>query len=239
MPFTKRIWRAAERVIANSSGLQQLASATGNRWGVTIDMVPNGVDVDFFSPPPSVPPLPFRFLFAGRFSPQKNLGHLLDQFEKGPGRNNARLALVGDGPEMPALAKKIRLSSVLTNSVELHPWRSKEELLRLYRSAHCFVNPSFCEGMPNTLLEAMACGLPAVASDIGGNNELVFQGKNGYLFRIADKNQLANCMEKMMTESDIDTMGAFSRHLVCRRFSWEQSARAILNASAPTQPSIE
>ena len=234
MPLTKRIWRSAQRVIANSNGLKILAEATGKRLGITVDMVPNGVDADFFSPPAHPSPLPFRFLFAGRFSSQKNLSCLLRQFENGPAKQGAKLDLVGDGPEKEILEQTIRSSPALTASVAIHPWCAKDELRNMYRAAHCFVNPSLCEGLPNTILEAMSCGLPVVASDVGGNNELVFEGKNGRLFRTNEENQLAICMEKMMAESDIDSMRAFSRNLATTRFSWESAAADILKAFART-----
>jgi glycosyltransferase involved in cell wall biosynthesis len=234
MPLTKMIWQSAERVIANSNGLRILAEATGKRLGIAVEMAPNGVDADFFSPPAFPPPLPFRFLFAGRFSSQKNLLCLLRQFENGPAKKGAKLDLVGDGPERPTLVLAINSTSVLSASVAVHPWLAKDELRNMYRAAHCFVNPSLCEGLPNTILEAMSCGLPVVASDVGGNNELVFEGKNGHLFQTSEENQLAKCMEKMMVESDIDSMRVFSRNLASTHFSWSSAAAAILGASART-----
>jgi|WetSurMetagenome_2_1015567.scaffolds.fasta_scaffold00026_56 glycosyltransferase involved in cell wall biosynthesis len=232
MPLTRRIWRSAERVIANGGGLGKLALATGRRFGVNVDVVPNGVDTDFFVPPALRAPGPFRFLFAGRFSQQKNLPYLLDQFEKGPAKRGAKLDLVGDGPERAALQRIVSSSPILSSAVTIHSWCSKEALRILYQSAHCFVNPSLYEGLPNTVLEAMACGLPVVASDVGGNNELVLRGKNGYVFSLLENGALGKCMEAMLSAKNIGEVGALSRELARRGFSWGMSAERILHATS-------
>jgi glycogen synthase len=228
MPLSRPVWRNARRIIANSASLQKLADRTAHRLGRTVDMVPNGVDAEFFRPA-EANPLPadtFTFIFSGRFVPQKNLFCLLDQFES---LAAGKLVLVGDGPEKPGLEERIKSSPALSKSVVLHPWSSKEELRRHYQAAHCFVNPSFEEGMPNTLLEAMACGLAAITSDIGGNNELVENNKNGLLFDVGKPHDLGKCMEEIMRRSDIKTMGSHSRNLVSLHFSWKQTAAQILD----------
>jgi glycosyltransferase involved in cell wall biosynthesis len=252
MPLWRPVWRNARRIIANSKSLQLLAEKTAHGLGCTVDMVPNGVDADFFRPAPDQAAHKdhFTFIFSGRFVPQKNLFCLLDQFESiathpfvpsleregkipighvTPAGTGLRLILVGDGPEKAGLEKRIKSSPVLSKSVMLYPWSSKEELRGLYQTAHCFVNPSFEEGMPNTLLEAMACGLAVIASDIGGNNELVENNKNGLLFDVDKPVALGKCMQEIMRKSDIRDMGACSRSLVSLHFSWKQTAAQILD----------
>jgi glycosyltransferase involved in cell wall biosynthesis len=230
MPLTRPVWRNAKRIIANSRSLQVLADKTGQDLHCAVDMVPNGVDVDFFTPTLDMRPKGlFTFIFSGRFVPQKNLFCLLDQFESLAAEKDLKLVLVGDGPEKAGLEKRISSSKVLSKSVTLFPWSSKETLRELYQAADCFVNPSFEEGMPNTLLEAMACGLPVIASDIGGNNELVENGKNGFLFNVRDAGELGKHMREMLRISDIKDMGTFSRSLASLRFSWKRTAAQILD----------
>jgi glycosyltransferase involved in cell wall biosynthesis len=168
LPLTDRIWKGAGRIIANSAGLRALAMETGRRLGISVDMVPNGVDADFFQPGDRRNHgKPFTFLFVGRFIVQKRLLSLIEQFEKHIAPHGAVLALVGDGPEKGSLVNRIRSSRLLSSTVTLHPWSDKEALLAFYQNAHCLVHPSSQEGLPNTLLEAMACGLPVIASNIG------------------------------------------------------------------------
>jgi glycosyltransferase involved in cell wall biosynthesis len=228
MPLTIKIWRGAKRVIANSQGLRDLAETTGRRIGVKIDVVPNGVDVDFFRPAPERHVTRPVFLFAGRFSQQKNLPCLLTQFEAGDTAQKARLVLVGGGPEKNVLDALIARSPTLSSSVSLVPWCSKEELRRHYWEAFCFVNPSLYEGLPNTLLEAMACGLPVVASNIGGNSELVSNGVNGLLFDVSDPKDLQRRLVEMLHSPDVRSFGERSRERAVRDFAWSSSAEKIM-----------
>jgi glycosyltransferase involved in cell wall biosynthesis len=205
---------------------------TGRRLGIGVDMVPNGVDADFFQPAcERTPGRPFTFLFAGRFVAQKRLGYLLDQFERHIAPQGAVLVLAGNGPEKESLVKRIRSSRLLSAAVTLHPWSDKETLRGFYQGADCFVHPSSQEGLPNTLLEAMACGLPVIASNIGGNNELVTHGHNGFLFELGDQDGLGMQMREMRRIADIQRMGACSRNRVVDRFSWASSAQQILAGS--------
>jgi glycosyltransferase involved in cell wall biosynthesis len=228
MPLTKRIWRSAQSVIANSRGLKQLAEKTANRIGTAVEYVPNGVDADFYRPVSERSRSSPIFLFAGRFSAQKNLLSLLEQFEVSAAQEGARLQLVGGGPEEAAIDKAIARSSVLSSTVVRKPWCSKEDLRRHYQEAYCFVNPSLYEGLPNTLLEAMACGLPAIASDIGGNNELVVEGENGFLFKVSDPHGLGKCMREMMRLPAPEVFGRRSRERVLKEFSWNAAALRIM-----------
>jgi glycosyltransferase involved in cell wall biosynthesis len=228
MPFTKAVWKDAEKVIANSKWLQELASKTANTIKCTIDMVPNGVDTSFFNSSVNMKARPFVFLFTGRFVNQKNLMYLLCQFEIANTDRQAQLVLTGDGPDREKLAQKIQSSKLLTETVKLKPWSLKQELPAVYQSAHCFVNPSIDEGMPNAILEAMSCGLPVLASNIGGNNELVIHDKNGYLFNLNEHNSLSNYMIKMINNEQCNAMGSHSRHIAESKYSWAVSAVSII-----------
>jgi glycosyltransferase involved in cell wall biosynthesis len=229
IPFTMAIWRNAARIIANSKSLQQLAHTTAQRLHRLVEMVPNGVDAEFFTPAYHLQNACFSFIFSGRFVSQKNLFFLICQFEKLSASRPSTLILVGDGPEKPTLEKKIKSSERLSNLVRLHPWSSKEQLRAFYQSAHCFINPSFEEGMPNTVLEAMACGLPVIASDIGGNNELIKNGKNGLLFTMNVIDDLKIKMQEILSLLETKSMGAYSRRIVSDHFSWNTSASRIIS----------
>lgn len=228
MPFTLAIWKKAELLIANSKRLCDVANKTAGRIKRIVEMVPNGVDTTFFKPCNQEYKKVFTFLFVGRFVNQKNLLYLLSQFEIANRENKACLILAGGGPEKETLIQKIESSSVLKNSVFLKSWTVKNDLPLLYQSVHCFVNPSLDEGMPNAVLEAMACGLPVIASNIGGNNELVTDKKNGYLFNLEDSNSLSESMIRIIADKQYSSMASYSRHLVQTRYSWTVSAKSIM-----------
>ncbi len=167
-PVRRRILRRARAVIANSKGLAEASMAADP---IPVSVVPNGVDTDFFRPPAQRPAGPFTFLFVGRFQPQKNLPVVINAFADAFAGTDVRLRLVGDGPQRPELEEQVARRGILSQ-VTFVPWQDREGLLREYQSAHCLINYSLYEGMPNVVLEAMACGLPTILSDIMGHEEL-------------------------------------------------------------------
>ena len=115
---------------------------------------------------------------------------------------DARLVLAGDGPQTDAI-RTLAAELELTGHVELAGWCSQERLLSLYREAHVFLHPSEVtatgdqEGIPNALLEAMATGLPAVATWHGGIPEAVTDGVDGLLVPEKSPSLLADAVLKL------------------------------------------
>jgi len=128
-------------------------------------------------------------IFSGRFDQRKGIEHLLEAW-KTVARSipSAHLLLLGDGPlfpEMNAKAKALGIGgSVLMRG-------RVENVAEHLRASDVFVLPSLQEGMPNALLEAMACGLPPVATRIGGVVDIITDGKNGLLVAPGDAQGLA------------------------------------------------
>ena len=142
-----------------------------------IVIIPNGVDAPFFEPHEPEMHKPTRLLFVGRLAPQKNVGLFLRALEGISGQFET--TLVGDGEsgeQMRALASELSLENV-----SFHGSAHGAELLDLYRNADIFVLPSEREGMPLVLLEAMAVGLPVIATDVIGNRDVVENNVSGIL----------------------------------------------------------
>lgn len=167
-PVRRRILRGASAVIANSKGLAEASMAADP---IPVRVVPNGVDTDFYRPPEEPPKGPFTFLFVGRFQPQKNLPVVISAFAEAFAGSDVRLKLVGDGLQRSELEAQVQQLGI-ASQVSFLPWQDKQGLLHQYQSAHCLINYSLYEGMPNVVLEAMACGLPLILSDIMGHEEL-------------------------------------------------------------------
>ncbi len=107
-------------------------------------------------------------------------------------------------------------------------WTSSRSLA-CYRRAHVFVNPSLYEGMPNTVLEAMACAVPVVASRVGGNEDLVVEGETGFLFDLAAPQQLTAALQRLRLDPSLGPrLGARGRQRVIDGFSWSSVASQYL-----------
>ncbi len=220
-PFLRLIWKNAAALVANSEGLRRLASAFDSRFDIPI--IPNGVDLESYkitdrdwSPP--------RLLSAGRIVHQKGL----DLAMRALGDLKAfdwEWKIAGDGPQMPllqSLAKELGIE----DRVFFLGWQSRPQLMKCYQQANLFLFPSRHEGMPNALLEAMASGLPVVASCVAGNEELVMDGETGYLVPSEDVEALQMALKKLLLDpARREQMGMASRERVEANYSWESTAQ--------------
>jgi glycosyltransferase involved in cell wall biosynthesis len=220
-PFLRVIWRNAAAVVANSRGLRQLATAFDSRFEIPI--IPNGIDLDSYKTTGRDWTFP-RLLSAGRIVHQKGLD-LAMRALGGLKELDWEWRIAGDGPQVPmlqALANELGIRE----RVFFLGWQSREQLLKCYQQANVFLFPSRHEGMPNALLEAMASGLPVVASCIAGNEELVIDGDTGYLVPSEDIESLQVALRKVLMDSGLrEQMGTASRQRVEANYSWESTAQ--------------
>lgn len=220
-----RVLASARTVVANSQGLAALSMATDP---FPVEVVPNGVDATLFHPAPegNGSELPFRILFVGRLERQKNLELLLERLANLRRRRGAvfRLHVAGDGPLSSAMRRRAE-SLMIGDRVVWHGWVPKAELVALYQQADCFVTPSLFEGLPNTVTEAMASGLPVIASKVIGNVELVENDKTGFLFDLEEPWELERALLHLMENPQVGRrMGDEGRARVLAKFSWETAA---------------
>lgn len=219
-PLLRVIWREADHVVANSEGLKELAVTFAPH--IPISVIPNGVDIERFQPHERdwSPP---HLLFVGRIVYQKGLDLLFEALA-GLQELSWSLTLVGDGPFLEELQLYAKREGFVER-VTCTGWVDKEELIQYYQRANIFVLPSRHEGMSNALLEAMAMGLPVIASDIAGNEELVEDNKQGYLFPSNDVKTLLGILKKMIVdENKRSEMGARSRVKIVNDYSWTNTA---------------
>ncbi|KMY68324.1 hypothetical protein AAU61_01095 [Desulfocarbo indianensis] len=223
-PVLRFLWKRSARVVANSQGAKKLALTTG--WNIPIEVIPNGVDADLFFPPHVLPSNPQpRILFVGRLSGQKALPVLFRALASVQLRNiDWRLDLVGDGPQKSML-KKLAHELSIEQKVRFLGWWSSERLLSEgYQKADLFVLPSLDEGMPNALLEAMACGLPVIATRVPGSEEIIKDGENGLLVHPGQDEPLALALTNLLTSpSNRQLLGREAR-LYAQNHSWRSMA---------------
>lgn len=169
---------ASVTVIPNAIDLQAVARA------VPLDRMQEGI-----------PPDAKLIVWAGRMDPIKRLDDLLTTFKKVREWIEARLVLLGDGPERSRVEQQIRRLH-LESDVRLAGWR--EDVLSWFKAADAFFFTSRTEGSPNAILEAIACNCPIVATDIPAIRELVEAADWGSLAPISDIEKMANLLRKTL-----------------------------------------
>ncbi|MHA1285165.1 MAG: glycosyltransferase [Promethearchaeota archaeon] len=170
-----------------------------------ITLIHNGVDINRFSPNNHISNTmrkslrlnnEFVWLAVGRFEKPKDYKNMIKAFKIVLEKfENAKLLIVGKGPLLNYYKNLVNVLN-MEKSVIFLGYRS--DISNLMNSADAYVMSSAWEGLPLVLLEAGACGLPIVATDVGGNSEIVINNKNGYLVPPKNSESLAQAMIKIM-----------------------------------------
>jgi glycosyltransferase involved in cell wall biosynthesis len=220
-PFLRLVWKNAAALVANSNGLRRMANAFDSRFDIPI--IPNGVDLKSYKISDRDWSHP-RLLSAGRIVHQKGLD-LAMRALGGLKEFTWEWHIAGDGPQM-SLLQSLAKELGIDDRVFFLGWQSRPQLLKGYQKANLFLFPSRHEGMPNALLEAMASGLPVIASCISGNEELVIDGETGYLVPSEDVESLQRALKKLLLDPALrEKMGMASRQYVEANYSWETTAQ--------------
>jgi glycosyltransferase involved in cell wall biosynthesis len=216
--FAARAERAAAVVTVSHAN----ARAIVERFGVVparVRVIPSGINSAYFHPngPPATPPW---IVCVARLAPVKNLDLLLVACAQLRAHGVAfRAVIVGDGRARADLeASRARLR--LDETVELAGAARQDRVRRYWQRASVAALTSDSEGMPVSLMEAAACGIPAVATAVGGVPELVDDGVSGLLVPAGDASALATALESLLRDRELAArMGRAARRTVEQRFS--------------------
>lgn len=165
-----------------------------------------------------------RIGFIGQIIPRKGLGDLIDVFDQLYAANGSlELDLVGDGRQRAELEVK---AQQLPSADAIHFLGFRSDRLALLSGFSLFVMTSSLEGIPRCMMEAMAVGVPVVAYDIPGVDQLVEHGKTGLLAPHGDKAALARCCEQIFQDPDLARkLASNARRLIDERYSAARMAR--------------
>jgi glycosyltransferase involved in cell wall biosynthesis len=143
-------------------------------------------------------------------------------------RDDVRLILLNGGSQ-GANIRKILQSGGVEEYVTFGGQISQTELPRWYHMADLYISPSHVDGSSVSLMEALACGLPCLVSDIPANKEWVFENKNGWLFRDGDADHLAEKILAAMNQREkLPEIGRASRSEAEKRADWKKNAAALM-----------
>jgi glycosyltransferase involved in cell wall biosynthesis len=198
-----------------------------------------------------------QLLFVSKVSPEKGLHVLVEAFKKVVQKNPCvRLEIVGslnawpmrlfiwlsEDSKVQKLASFHRKGSLsyldhlkhklvslnISNNVTFHGRMQHEQVVKFYQAADVFVLPSFTEAFNMDIIEAMACQVPVVATKVGGNPEIVEDGKTGLLVESGDSRALANAILELLSNEDLRRkMGKIGRKRV-ESLSWDSIVTNLL-----------
>jgi glycosyltransferase involved in cell wall biosynthesis len=167
-----------------------------------------------------------RLLFIGRLAGVKGLTVLFAALEQLlPEFPQMRLTLIGDGPERAQMEREAKARG-LEKVVAFAGYKSQDEVAAILRESDVLVLPSFAEGVPVVLMEAMASGIPVVATRIAGIPELVEDGVAGLLVSPGDETALAQAMARLLNDPALcSRMGQAGQNKIIADFNLEKEAK--------------
>jgi glycosyltransferase involved in cell wall biosynthesis len=190
---------------------------------------PLGVDPEIFAPKPErAAPETFEILCVGRLTPAKGQHILIDAVERltHEGRR-VRLRLAGSGPDEASL-REHAVRSAAGECVVFEGAINQDRIRDFYAAADAFCLPSFAEGVPVVLMEAMAMELPCVTTHIAGIPELIRDGIDGLLAPPSDLDALANALARLMDDAELrQRMGKSGRARVVEHFDLRRSVERL------------
>jgi glycosyltransferase involved in cell wall biosynthesis len=181
--------------------------------------VPNGTEEQFFISREYPEKTSFDLLFAGTWLDRKGVYYLADAFSL-LARNIPRVQLTVAGCSVSEAEVKNHFASELRDRINVIPFATREEMLKVYAHHDVFVFPSLVEGMPLTLLEAMATGMPVVTTNTCGMADVVENDVNGLLVPPADAVKLSKEIERLCQSRDLRKRLGLAGQETMRRYTW-------------------
>lgn len=164
-----------------------------------------------------------QVIFAGRLSKEKGILTVLEAAKKLP--SDIHVIIVGSGPEERSVLGAAK------NSKNIHflGYQPKEKTIPLIRGSDLLIQPSFAEGISATLLEAMVCKTPIIATNVGGNKELLVNGKTGILIQPGNSDDLAKEIVNLINDKEQRETLAKSAYVDVQKYEWSNVGQMYLD----------
>jgi glycosyltransferase involved in cell wall biosynthesis len=161
--------------------------------------------------------------FVGRLIYAKGVQDLISAFSKIKDTTpEAKLLIVGDGPYRATL-ENLAYQSTWGRDILFLGQKNQAELIDILSATDVFVNPSYSEGLPTSVMEAASIGLPIIATDVGGTGEIIADYKTGILTKAANTSQLEQKLRQLLTNTELrKELGANARISVEQKFNWDK-----------------
>jgi len=182
--------------------------------GFNVKQIPNGIDLSMFEIQEKRN-YDKQIIFAGRLSKEKGIKTLIEICKKLP--DEIHLVIVGEGPEIDNI-KKIESEH---NNVHYLGSKNNQETISLIKGSDLLIQPSLSEGISTTILEAMACKTTIVASNVGGNIELIQDQESGILVEPEDHEMFCEKIIELISNPDIRNKVSTLAYENVKRYDWE------------------
>lgn len=230
-PLTLRL-STASYCVAGSGAINPIYAKNAK---FDLGVIHNGIPIS--APPSAIPRQDLGFsdddfvlVCVGRVAVEKGLGVLADAFKNhiAPLHPQARLLVIGDGPYLEEL--RTLLSAEIASGKAVLAGK-QTEVARYLAMSDAFVFPTFSENLSNALLEAMLAGLPVVATNVGGNPEVMIDDETGFLVPPQEAKPIADKVNALIEDPNLaKRLGNGARKRIEDAFSFEKAAREIGNA---------
>lgn len=219
----EKVRRAGFAVAISSYGRSQLCRWCAMEDWAKLHVIRCGVDEVFMRCTPAPVPADAALVCVGRLAEQKGHVVLIEAAARLAAEGlRFRIRLVGDGPLRRTIESMIERHG-LRESIELAGWQSNEAVRSAILSSRCLVLPSFAEGLPVVLMEALALGRPVVSTWVGGIPELVEHGRCGWLVPAGSVEALADAMRDALN-APVERLAAMGREGARRVAMWHDAA---------------
>jgi glycosyltransferase involved in cell wall biosynthesis len=194
-----------------------------------ITVVGNGVDEKTFTPVRNKNRTQRYILYTGVLRARKGLFDLIECAKHVcKVHPDVKFVICGTGPFLHKLKKEAQRLGV-QKQIDFLGYVKRNKLIEIYQNATVHVVPSHYEGLPTVLLEAMSCGLPVVATNVGGNSEVIRSGVNGFLVPAKSPETMANIILKLLDDNTLrEKIGRAARKTIEKCYTWDKITDNVL-----------
>ena len=232
-----RVLNTADAIVCENNDLKVFLISQGI-FSKKITLITNGINLDLFQPGDSMKARKHLrlkndqliLLSIGSLNKNKNHALLINAFaEIAEDKSSLHLYIIGEGVEKNGLTKKIK-ELKMEQKITLLGLFDHKSISEWMKAADIFILPSRNEGTPNSLLEAMASGLPVIASKVGGIPELIQGNIEGLLFESDSKNDLKKKLNKLIKDNQLqELLGKNAQKKIANHYgSWKNQAEKLL-----------
>jgi glycosyltransferase involved in cell wall biosynthesis len=218
----RHVFREAHHIVVTTLEMKNYVTQYYELPSEKIQVIPNYVETGRFYQIPNIFRTPRQVFFVGRLEVEKNLLALFDALTG----LDVELCLAGVGKEKDILLDKAKANHL---KVQFLGRIANEDLPQLLNQASVFILPSHYEGHPKALLEAMACGLPVIGTDVPGIREIIKHGENGWLCG-TDAMQIRQALETVLGDQTLQKrLGENARQTIVNQFSLDRIVELEMN----------